>query len=87
MSPSHRSHKANPKDLNTQNDISNQEKLSVVCLCKTPCRSYREQDDGTLKCRNPKARGESTTDCKYFTRRWPVGIQVPDLKKPMRETS
>ncbi len=55
-------------------------------LCKTPCRSFREDEDGTMRCRNPKARTESNKDCKYFVRRWPVGIQIPELKKPDRKT-
>jgi len=58
----------------------------MVNLCKTPCRSFREDEDGTLKCRNPKARVETTETCKYFVRRWPIGIQIPKLKKPMRKT-
>jgi len=52
-------------------------------LCKTPCRFYRvDEEHPTGKCRNKKARGSSSKDCEYFVRRWPIGIQIPELKKP-----
>ena len=47
------------------------------------CRYFRILRDGTKRCRNKKAIGLRRGKCPYFRRRWPFGIQIPDLKEPL----